>query len=467
MKQALLVAYYFPPIAATGALRPLGFCRHLPAYGWCPTVLTTTPESVYPPHPVDHHLETYVPGDIKVEHVGYRDSLSHLIDVRDRIRSFVSGRLFARPRTEEPIKSHIAMTESVLKPRSILKDAVLDWLFAFPDRQASWISPAVRRITDLGRQITPDIVIATGGPWSNFIVGRTLARRLKCPLVLDYRDPWTCNPYYAFSAQFLTEKARRLERFICLGASRIITNTEELRQRLCTEYSEITDRCVAIPNGFDPEILGTGNVHGADSESAAKGYELCHFGTVYGKRTPRLLFQAVSELFQEGLIKPEQLRLRFVGAWESTDEECNSLAKVLEKQGLLLREPPVSHQSCVRQMKEASVLLVVQPESPLQIPGKIYEYIAVGRPLLLIGGEGATAGLVERHNLGVSCPNEVKRLKKVIHDIIAGVIPLRRPDAQTINRFDYRRLAGNLAELLDGVMTETAASDHGNVVRKG
>jgi glycosyltransferase involved in cell wall biosynthesis len=305
----------------------------------------------------------------------------------------------------------------------------------------------------------PDIVIATGGPWSNFLVGRALARRLKCPLILDYRDPWTFNPYYAFSADFLTERARRLEKSVCLEAARVITNTEELRQRLCTEYPEIGNRCVAIPNGFDPEILGTGSINHADSEPNTNGYELCHFGTVYGKRTPRILFRAVWELYQEGFIKPEQLRLRFVGAWESTDEECNSLAETLEKHAMLTREPPVSHQSCVRQMKEASVLLIVQPESPLQVPGKIYEYIAVGRPLLLVGGEGATAGLVERHNLGMSSPNEVKKLKEILHDIVGGVIPFRRPDFQTVNRFDYRRLAGELAQLLDAVMTETAASD--------
>ena len=461
MKQALIVAYYFPPIGASGGMRPLGFCRHLQAYGWLPSVLTTTPESVYPPHPVDHHLESYVPQDVKVEYVGYRDSLSHLIDVRARMRSFLSGRhLNMQPHAGGSAASPAIRTESLERPRSILKDTILDWLFAFPDRQASWISAAVGRIT--GPKLhTPDIVIATGGPWSNFIVGRTLARRLNCPLILDYRDPWTCNPYYSFSSQFLTRKARRLERSLCLEASRVIANTEELRQRLCAEYPKINERCVAITNGFDPEILGTAAVDYADHEGGIKGYELCHFGTVYGKRTPRILFQAIWELYQEGLLKPEKLRLRFVGAWESTDEECNKLAQVLEKQGLLTREPPVSHLSCVRQMKQASVLLVVQPESPLQVPGKIYEYIAVGRPLLLVGGEGATAGLVERHNLGLSCPNDLQELKRTLRRIITGGMTLNRPDLQTVSRFEYRSLAGSLAELLDAVVREAAASNSG------
>jgi glycosyltransferase involved in cell wall biosynthesis len=460
MKHVLFVAYYFPPIAASGAMRPLGFCRHLETYGWRSTVLTTTHESAYPPHPVDHQLEAHVPEGVRVEHVGYRDLLSRLIDMRERVRNSLSGRPASRNGPRKTVSSNGPAAAGSQKSRSVVKDAILDWLFAFPDRQASWIAPAVARIVSRKGATQPDIVVATGGPWTNFVVGQMLARRLGCPLILDYRDPWTSNPYYSFSAQFLTKKARRLERSICRTASRIVTNTEELRQRLCVEYPEIEQKCIAISNGFDPEILGidTGNVDGVEEqELLTKGYVLCHFGTVYGKRTPGLLFQAVWELYQEGVLKPEHLRLRFVGAWESTDEACNNLAQDLEKHGLLKREPPISHQSCVKHMKQASVLLVVQPESPLQVPGKIYEYIAVGRPLLLVGGEGATAGLVQRHNLGLTCSNEVKELKQTLHRLVSGSISLTPPDRQTVDLFSYRRLASSLADALNAVETETAA----------
>jgi glycosyltransferase involved in cell wall biosynthesis len=466
MKEVLFIAYYFPPIAASGAMRPLGFCRHLEAYGWRPCVLTTTPESVYPPHPVDPHLEAFVPAQVRVEHVGYRDPLSRLIDMRNRVRYSIAARSGSRPDAGMTAQSQPPATEFAKNPGSMLKDAVLDWLFAFPDRQASWVAPAVERIMSLKGQVSPDIVVATGGPWTNFVVGRTLARRFGCPLILDYRDPWTCNPYYAFSAKFLTKKARRLERSMCVTASRVITNTEELRQRLCVEYPGIERKCVAIPNGFDPEILGTHDPATANTQDFVQtGYELCHFGTVYGKRTPGILFRAIWELHQDGVLKPEQLRLRFVGAWESTDEGCNRLAQSLEKQGFLTREPPISHQLCVRQMKRASVLLVVQPESPLQVPGKIYEYIAVGRPLLLVGGEGATAGLVHRHHLGLTCPNELKALKKTLHDLTLGLIPLTPPARDTVNQFNYQWLAKSLADSLDAAVMDATTLDHGHSAR--
>ncbi|HKU51651.1 MAG TPA: glycosyltransferase, partial [Nitrospira sp.] len=250
MKRVLFVAYYFPPIAASGAMRPLGFCRHLDSYGWSSRVLSTTTESVYPPHPVDHELGAQVPAGVAVERVGYRDSLSRLLDIRDHVQSALFGRPVLRNGGGGTDESKGSSGVAAGKPRSILRDAILDWMFAFPDRPMSWTGPAVARIMALEERLKPDIVIATGGPWTNFIVGRMLSRRLGCPLILDYRDPWTFNPYYSFGVRFLNQKARRLEQALCSAASRVIANTDELRQRLCIEYPEIEHKCIAISNGF-------------------------------------------------------------------------------------------------------------------------------------------------------------------------------------------------------------------------
>jgi glycosyltransferase involved in cell wall biosynthesis len=465
MKQVLFVAYYFPPTAASGAMRPLGFSRHLESYGWRPTVLSTTPQCVYPAHAVDENLSTYVPDTVTVERVAYRDPLTSMIRIRNRIRAKIGARLNSRPAGANLTGSTGGAAGAGYKNRSAMKDAVLDWMFAFPDRQASWKSPAFDRIiSTMGRKNIPDVVLATGAPWTNFVLGRELARRLGRPLVLDYRDPWTSNPYYSFGTKFLTGKTRRLERAICLFASRVITNTEELRDRLCEEYPQINGRCISIPNGFDLDVLGMArNSHGPTAQASVEAdgkqqYELCHFGTVYGKRNPRALFQSIWELYEERLLRPGELRLRFVGAWETTDQACNSLAESLEKQGFLRREPPVSHEVCVRQMKEASVLLVVQPESPLQVPGKIYEYIALGRPLLLVGGEGATASLVDRYRLGLSCRNEVQSFKALVRRILTQNVRLDPPDAQSVSRFEYRRLTKDLADLLETVAAESHTS---------
>ena len=459
MKRVLIVAYYFPPVAASGAMRPLGFCRNLSEYGWQPQVLTTTPECVYPPHQVDQKLGERVPPSVQVTHVPYTDRLRRLLQWRETFRG-----MLRKPVTDERKQKESKQDQAIVSPpptetvHSRLKDFLLDWAFAFPDRQCGWYAPAVRQLQLLDGKNVPDVVFATGGPWTSFLVGRTLAKKFNCPLVLDYRDPWNCNPYYSFTSQLLIRKSRMAEAQVCRFANHVIANTEELRERLIQEYSDLRDRCTWIPNGFDRKVLMPRQVSNEPMNVASKfmGYELCHFGTVYGKRTPRVLLQAVWELFRNGHLKSDAIRLRFVGEWDTTDRECENYAVDLEKRGFLRREPPISYAACLGEMQRSSVLLVLQPDSPLQVPAKIYEYISTGRPLLLIGGEGATANLVTRHALGVSSPNEVERIKTLLIELTSGQQQLIPPDSARVQRFEYRSLTGELAAVFDAAVLATA-----------
>src|SRR5574340_1252570 len=455
VKRVLIVAYYFPPVAASGAMRPLGFCRNLPGYGWQPHVLTTTPECVYPIHQVDEKLGERVPATVEVIRVPYTDRLQQLLQYREQVRG-IFRKSAAQDQEQRDQKSQVDSAVQSGGTRANLKDFLLDWAFAFPDRQCGWYAPAVRQLQHINEKDIPDAIFATGGPWTNFLVGAALAERFKRPLVLDYRDPWNCNPYYSFSSQVLARKSKMVEAQVCRTASRVIANTAELRDRLVQEYGELHGRCIWISNGFDRDVLATEQISDGISDTVAMSaaYELCHFGTVYGKRTPRVLLQAVWELFRDGRLKSEAVRLRFVGGWDTTDQECERYAVDLEKHGFLRREPQMSHSICLREMKRSSVLLVLQPDSPLQVPAKIYEYVATGRPLLLIGGEGATANLVDRHALGISCPNQLTSIKTLLIELAGGRQKLVPPDAMNVRQFEYRSLAGEVAAVLDAVMYE-------------
>lgn len=463
VKTVLFVAYYFPPILAPGAMRPLGFCRYLEMYDWRPWVLTTLSQHAYPPHQIDEELAAKFPGHLKIERVPYSNPLHRMIALRDGLRRSLSHyRASEKVARDTRSSAHVSgrAASYTQTRRSVLKDLFLDWVFAFPDPQRSWFRPAVRRFASLRREDFPDAVVATGGPWTSFLIGRSLARRFNVPLILDYRDPWTSNPYSSFTSSLLNNRARQAEQAFCSSAARIITNTEELRQQLCADYPEILHKCVTIPNGFDREALGINNDQNSPSVlrgsnlARKEGYELSHFGTVYGKRTPLELFRAVWELYQDRILTPAQFRMRFVGAWEVTEEICETMASNLEKQGFLRREPPVTHQRCIREMNQADILLVLQPDSPLQIPQKIYEYLAVGCPLLLIGGQGATANLLARHQLNMGCPNNTASIKRLVQQLVGGELRLNSLSAGSLERFEYRTLTGKLAAQLDAVCGE-------------
>lgn len=452
VKRVLMVAYYFPPVAASGSMRPLAFCRNLPTFGWRPQVLTTTPDCIYPAHPLDTNLGQRIPETVFVTRIPYRDRLQELLLCREKIKSVLWGSSSRDPIPDRSLANQATSAEKTTVTRNPLKDLLLDWAFAYPDRQCGWYRPALKHWRKISKNGTPDVIFATGGPWTSFLIGAALAQRFDRPLVIDYRDPWTCNPYYSFSSRALTQKSQTLEHRICKSAAHVIANTQELRDRLLMQYPALKDRCSCIPNGFDREVFRPDAVIGKEYVSVIGArYELCHFGTVYGKRSPRMLLQAVYELSRDGHLKSDDIRLRFVGSWDTTDQVCGRYADELEKTGFLRREPPVPHSLCLREMQRASVLLVLQPESPLQVPAKIYEYIATGRPLLLIGGEGATANLVERYSLGVRTSNQVSDIKHLLRELIDGKRSFVAPTGSMVNQFDYHTLTGKLAAVLEGV----------------
>jgi hypothetical protein len=463
MKKVLIVAYFFPPIAASGSFRPLGFCRYLERYGWLPWVLTTEPASVYPPLAVDENLCLRLPRILKIHRVPDTNPLQLLIHARDKVRKQARNLLGSRNR-------QLTVSDGLPKPAktgfhrqiSALKNSVLGWFFSFPDPQCSWLRPAVRRISRLPRSERPDAVFATGGPWTSLLVGKALAQRWGVPFVADLRDPWAGGALYEQNGRssFLFRKTGELQRSVFAAAARVITTTEELRTTLLSDYPEMGGNCVTITNGFDSEgrqpVVDLYDTRELDPNRGT--LELCHFGTVYGNRNPLRLLQAVKGLIDEGRVKPGQLRLRFTGVWEVADNSCEALARELEAQGFMQREPLVPYEVCLRQMASASVLIVLQPAYPLQIPAKIYEYIATGRPLLVIGGEGATVRLVEQHRLGQCCPNRVPETKKIICGLLTGRTRIEPPQPKDRDCFDYRVLTRELAGVLDAVCAENSSA---------
>src|SRR2546425_8795289 len=323
MKRVLLVAYCFPPMATSGSLRPLGFCRYLGAYGWSAQVLTTLPRSVDPPLEVDEELCARFPRNLHVERVPHANPIRSLLRMKELICSALGTR------REHPLAE---TARNGTGPHSVGSRLALglERLFQFPDPHRFWLRPAIQRGSRLVRREHPDVVLATGGPWTSLLAGRALARRFSIPLVVDFRDPWTRNPYpRSTMTTDLMRKARQLERMVCHAAGRIITNTPELRDQFVRDYPDLAERFVTITNGFDAELVEARQ----GTTTLGSGLEVCHFGAVYGKRSPAPLLRAVKALFDEGTIRPGQLCLRFVGPWEIREESSNVLAQALENRG--------------------------------------------------------------------------------------------------------------------------------------
>jgi len=455
MKNVLVVAYYFPPHATVGSLRPLGFCRHLEKYGWRPSVVTTDNASVHPPCPLDADMSQSLSPNIEVLRIGYTNGLQTLLAIRKQVQALLR---FGRPQNGHPAEKaeHESRAGVPRQPSALsnMKTFCLDWAFDFPDQSNRWLPAVMRHVSSLSEEHTPDLVYATGGPWTGLLVGLALAKRFGVPFVADFRDPWVGDSAQRFISSYLKRKAEKLEARICQGAAAIVANTEELRAEFVKRYPALAAKFVTITNGFNFAPVRSESTLGKKKSHGEGIVELCHFGNIYGGRSAASLFQAVSELYEERAIEASRFRIRFVGVWADEDRNTSELSARLAKAGLLKIDPPVSHQQCLQEMADAQLLLILQPHSTVRIPAKTYEYIASGRPILLIGEEGAASRLIQQHRLGIWCRESVPAIKSMLASLASGAAKVMPPAQQDTARFDYRVLTGQLAGLFEKVLSE-------------
>ncbi len=101
-------------------------------------------------------------------------------------------------------------------------------------------------------------------------------------------------------------------------------------------------------------------------------------------------------------------------------------------------------------MAAANCLLLLQPGTTVSIPGKLYEYLALGRPILALAEEGETSDLVRASGLGVAvAANDERAILGAIVATIAAKNDLVRPVPRAL--FDGNAAAGEALEIVINV----------------
>src|SRR2546430_64640 len=216
MRSVIMIAYAFPPEGNAGAYRPLRFVRYLPTMGWNASVISLD----------THCYERYDPGLLDLV-----PSATEVIRVRRRD----PWQSLQTRRAQRIQKQHTcASVETVARlrvaqqapVRSFLRAAVRRaeaWCY-HPDMAMGWIRPAVRATVHMSARKRPDVIWATAGPVSSFVVAQRASQRTGVPYVLDFRDPWTitCTEFEARRPAWATGMDRRtLYRFL-KGAQAVI-----------------------------------------------------------------------------------------------------------------------------------------------------------------------------------------------------------------------------------------------------
>jgi glycosyltransferase involved in cell wall biosynthesis len=423
-----MVAHRFPPLTGGGVIRPAKMAKYLARDGERVTVVTASD----PSGRRDESLLQGLPASVRV--------------VRVREEGAVAALFEAPPGGPGRLRR---------EARRALR--ALAWHWQVPDLQRGFVQPALAAARGSG---SPDLVFATGRPWSSFLAGAAIARELDIPLVLDYRDPWTAGPPgWANNAGL---RARRtdpvLERSLVQRAAAITTAHETLpvlmEERL--RLPDLGARCHWIPNGYDPE-----DFEGVEPRRSDR-FVLTYAGALYGSRSLEPVLRALQSLSEEGRVDPSTLRVRILGPAQNA-HRAEMTAPTLR--GLVEMPGHVPHREVLASILGSTVNLLVdiRYEGPnLHFPGKLFEYLRAGRPILAATPEGVTADLVEEARAGwVVAPEDHEGMKAALAAAYAAWkhgAPMPRPLESVVERFDRRRSVQRLAALFRSLVESPAAS---------
>ena len=438
----LVVTYYFPPSGGAGVQRPTKWVKYLPAHGVEPVVLTVE-AGAYPA--LDPSLVADVPPGTRVVRTAAPDPFG------------LYGRLTGRTRGEA-----VAARTGTVGESTALPERAARWIRAnlfVPDARVGWVPFAVRAARQLHARAPVDAVLTTGPPHSTHLVGRNLSRALGLPWIADLRDPWT-DIHYAGSlgrTRIAERLDARLEASVLREATVLVTVTAPLQEAFATRAG----RPVAlVRNGFDPADF-------SGSAPPDEPFGVLYTGTLYD--VPHALLAAMARLRGEGLSVP----LRVVGA---APDALRAAADARGIGDLVRVEPPVPHDRAVALMRASAVLLLtVEAWSYAAgvVPGKTYEYLAAGRPVLGIGPpDGDAAHVLRDASAGpMLAPDDVDGVAAALRALAhprdapnAGLAP--GAGLAALDRYGRPAQAGAVAQLVRDAAARHAESKHADYLRK-
>jgi glycosyltransferase involved in cell wall biosynthesis len=430
MKKVLIITYYWPPAGGGGVQRWVKFVKYLKDFGWDPVVYTVE----NPDYPItDLSLGNELPANITV--------LKHPIIEPYGIYKSLTGK-----KKNDKIDANFLSQGKKLH----WKDKLAVWIrgnIFIPDARFLWIKPSVRYLSKYILQHQMDAVISTGPPHSCHLIAYHLNQKFDIPWIVDYRDPWTQIDY--FDDLGLTRWGRdrhiTLEKKVLDHCDIIVT----VGKTMALDLKTVTDnRTEVITNGFD-ESDRVGQKISLDHN-----FSITYIGTMNDARNPVVLWKALHRLKTENHPLCEELIVNLVGKPESVVSDS---VKMYQVDGLVNYIGYVPHKEAISYQNSAQILLLVinrTTNNASILTGKIFEYLASGRPVLCIGpADGDAAEIIHEAKAGTVVDYEdvdavIHFLKQNYEKFKLGKLTSKVSNIETYSR---RALTGKYAELLNEI----------------
>jgi len=261
----------------------------------------------------------------------------------------------------------------------------------FPDARLPWLPFALEAGAQLLVDWQPDLIYASGPPFTTLLIGQEFSQRFNLPLAVEFRDRWSDEPYSP-PMFWRRWRNRQAERSLARQTTGIVTVSEPWAATYRARYRKPT---TVVSNGYDAEMCSAGSFDGA---AGHPGLEIVYTGGIYpGYRDPSPLFAAMKLLDDRGL----PCRMVFHGVRPSIIEP---LANAQGVSHMVEVKEVLTHEAALQRQRDSDILVLLQWNNPKEqgnVPGKFFEYLGARRPVLVLGlYDGVPATIVRERGAG-------------------------------------------------------------------
>ena len=323
-------------------------------------------------------------------------------DLRIPTQAWVHRVRYLGPKARKPAEE-LHGTEGL--ERALVHARIASRRLLVPDASVTWNLTAIPSAIRIARREGIDAVITTSPPGSVHFVGAAVKRATGAKWLADLRDPLIANPHRRADTA-----ATRAKQAAAAGVAKLVARSADaitcVSDAIADEVRALEPRgeVRTIANGCDFDDFA-----GLEYRRAER-FRITHAGSFFGRRDPRPFLQALHDSGLDAVA-------RFVGDFRASDREWADSLGLGERLELV---PYAPHAEALGLQRDSEALLLLVPDAGGRgrgvLSGKVFEYLAAGRPILAaVPPDGAAANLIRETRAGVVvAPDDVAGMRAAL-----------------------------------------------------
>jgi len=418
MRKVLFITYFWPPSGKASLHWPLKVIKFLPEFGWQPSVLTVDEDTF---SQKDESLLAEIDPELDVI----------------KTKSFEPFNIY-RKFTRKGKNDQLVASETISKDNPSLTHKISIWLrmnLFIPDARIGWFFSAVPAANKILKKEKFDAIVSIGPPHTSHLVGMSLSKRNKIPHIPVFIDPWVDIAYYQ---DFKRSKAtlavdNHLEKSVVKNAASVVFVTKTMMEDYIGKYDFIRNKSNVLYWGYNEEDFIK-----IDKKEKSKTETLVHSGNIFDFQNPKKFWAQLKNEIDRG----RKLRIKFTGTVSPGIKDeigKNCLTAYTEFLGFL------PYDRLISELVNADYLLVCATEKR-HVPGKLFEYLRTGKPIIAFGDDNAEVNnILSETNAG-----RIFNYDQSGKEFFEKSFQLKT-DLEKVKKFDRKNITQSLSEILNNI----------------